>query len=98
NKGFCAPQYLHFYVYKLHAICSIAGVLHSFYLSPACVHDINYLKDIKLQISYCVFLGDSGYLSQTVQLDFFNDVKIQLETNKRKILKDYKTHFYPFRK
>ncbi|MFU2130801.1 IS982 family transposase, partial [Ornithobacterium rhinotracheale] len=74
NKGFCASQNLHFYGYKLHAICSIAGVFQSFDLSPASVHDIHYLKDIKLQISDCVLLGDRGYLSQTVQLDLFNEV------------------------
>ncbi|MGP6558611.1 transposase, partial [Ornithobacterium rhinotracheale] len=50
------------------------------------------------QISDCVLLGDRGYLSQTVQLDLFNEVKIQLETPKRKNQKDYKTQFYPFRK
>ncbi|QAR30897.1 IS982 family transposase [Ornithobacterium rhinotracheale] len=98
NKGFCASQNLHFYGYKLHAICSIAGVFQSFDLSPASVHDIHYLKDIKLQISDCVLLGDRGYLSQTVQLDLFNEVKIQLETPKRKNQKDYKPQFYPFRK
>ena len=26
NKGFCASQNLHFYGYKLHAVCSIEGV------------------------------------------------------------------------
>ncbi|MGV4442027.1 transposase, partial [Ornithobacterium rhinotracheale] len=36
--------------------------------------------------------------SQTVQLDLFNEVKIQLETPKRKNQKDYKPQLYPFRK
>jgi hypothetical protein len=69
NKGFCASQNLHFYGYKLHAICSIEGVFQSFDLSPASVHDIHYLQDLKLQLSNCVLLGDKGYLSQTIQLD-----------------------------
>lgn len=98
NKGFCASQNLHFYGYKLHAVCSIAGVFQSFDLSPASVHDIHYLQDIKLQISDCVLLGDKGYLSQTIQLDLFNEVNIQLETPKRKNQKDYKPQFYPFKK
>ena len=48
NKGYyCASQNLHFYGYKLHAVCSIEGVFQSFDLSPASVHDIHYLIDIK---------------------------------------------------
>ena len=78
NKGFCASQNLHFYGYKLHAICTINGVFQSFDLSPASVHDIHYLQDIKTQLSDCVILGDKGYLSQTIQLDLFNEVNIEL--------------------
>ena len=98
NKGFCASQNLHFYGYKLHAVCSISGIFQSFDLSPASVHDIHYLQDIKGQLSDCVLLGDKGYLSQTIQLDMFNEVNIQLETPKRKNQKDYKPQFYPFKK
>lgn len=98
NKGFCASQNLHFYGYKLHAVCSISGVFQSVDISPASVHDIHYLQDIRTQMSDCVLLGDKGYLSQTIQLDLFNEVNIQLETPKRKNQKDYKPQFYPFRK
>ena len=98
NKGFCASQKLHFYGYKLHAVCSINGVFQSFDLSPASVHDIHYLQDIKMQLSDCVILADKGYLSSTIQLDLFNEVNIQLETPKRKNQKDYKPQFYPFKK
>ena len=98
NRGFCASQNLHFYGYKLHAVCSINGVFQSFDIAPASVHDIHYLKDIKAQLSDCVVLGDKGYLSQTIQLDLFNEVNIQLETPKRVNQKDYKPQFYPFKK
>lgn len=98
NKGFCASQNLHFYGYKLHAICAINGVFQSFDLSPASVDDIHYLQDIKTQLSDCVILGDKGYLSQTIQLDLFNEVNIELETPKRKNQKDYKPQFYQFKK
>ena len=98
NKGFCASQNLHFYGYKLHAVCSISSVFQSFDISPASVHDIHYLQDIKLQMSDCVLLGDKGYLSQTIQLDLFNEVNIELETPKRKNQKDYKPQFYQFKK
>ena len=98
NKGFCASQNLQFYGYKLHAICSINGVFQSFDLAPASVHDIHYLQDIKQQLTDCVLLGDKGYLSQTIQLDLFNEVKIKLETPKRKNQSDYKPQYYQFKK
>ncbi len=98
NKGFCTSQNLHFYGYKLHAVCSINGVFQSFDLSPASVHDIHYLQDIKSQLSDCVLLGDKGYLSQTIQLDLFNEVNIQLETPKRTNQTNYKPQFYQFKK
>ena len=98
NKGFCASQNLHYYGYKLHAVCSIEGVFQSFDLTPASVHDIHYLKDIKSQLSDCVLLGDRGYLSQTIQLDLFNEVNIELKTPKRVNQKDYKPQFYQFKK
>lgn len=98
NKGFCASQNLHFYGYKLHAVCSISGIFQSFDLTPASVHDIHYLQDIKQQLSHCVLLGDKGYLSQTIQIDLFNEVNILLETPKRTNQKDYKPQFYQFKK
>ncbi|WP_291069137.1 transposase, partial [Empedobacter sp. UBA5924] len=54
---------------KLHAVCSLTGVFQSIDISPASVHDIHFLKDIKSQLSDCVLLGDKGYLSQTIQID-----------------------------
>ena len=84
NKGYCASQNFHFYGYKLHAVCSIEGVFQSFDLSPASVHDIHYLKDIKAQMADCVILADKGYLSEKVQIDLFNRVNIKLETPKKK--------------
>ena len=98
NKGFCASQNLHFYGYKLHAVCSISSVFQSFDISPESVHDIHYLQDINLQMFDCVLLGDKGYLSQTIQLDLFKEVNIELETPKRKNQKDYKPQFYQFKK
>lgn len=98
NKGYCASQGLHFYGYKLHAVCSIDGVFQSFDLSPASVHDIHYLKDIKNQMSDCVILADKGYLSQDIQIDLFNQSRINLETPKRKNQKNYTPQFYHFRK
>lgn len=98
DRGFCASQNLHFFGYKLHAVCSINGILQSFDLSPASAHDLHYLQDIKMQLSDCVLLGDKGYLSQRVPLDLFNELNIQLETPKRTNQKDNKPQFYQFKK
>ena len=98
NRGFCASQQTSFYGYKLHAVCSKSGVFQSFDLSPASVHDINFLKDIKDQMSDCTLLGDRGYLSADVQLDLFNSMNIKLETPMRANQKNYKKQPYVFMK
>lgn len=98
NRGFCASQQMHFYGYKLHAVCSVNGVFQSIDLSPASVHDIHYLKEIKEQLSDCTLLGDKGYLSAEIQIDLFNYANIELETPKRMNQKDYKPQFYLFKK
>lgn len=98
NKGFCASQQMDYYGYKLHAVCSFSGVISSFDISKASVHDINYLKDIKLQLSDCVVLGDKGYLSSEYQLDLFETANIRLETPMRKNQYNYTEQPYIFKK
>lgn len=98
NRGFCASQKMHFYGYKLHAVCSVNGVFQSVDLSPASVHDIHYLKDIRAQLSDCTLLGDKGYLSSEIQVNLFNYANIELETPKRINQKDYKPQFHWYKK
>lgn len=98
DTGFCASQQMSFYGYKLHAVCSINGVFESIDITKASVHDIHYLKDIKLQLSDCVLLGDKGYLSSQYQLDLFDAANIKLETPMRSNQKNYKPQPYVFRK
>lgn len=98
NRGYCASQKMHYYGYKLHAICSAEGVFQSLDISPASVHDIHYLKDIKQQIENCTILGDKGYLSAEYQLDLFTSHNIKLEVPMRKNQKNYKIQPYIIRK
>jgi len=98
NRGFCASQNMHYYGYKIHAVCSIEGVFKSFDISKASVHDIHYLKDIKNQFKDCVILGDKGYLSADYQLDLFESKQIKLEVPMRKNQYNYKKQTYIFRK
>jgi hypothetical protein len=96
--GFCASHRLHYYGYKLHAVCSIQGVFQCFDLTPASVHDIHYLQDIKYQLSDCVLLADKGYLSQDKQMELLQQANIRLETPQRRNQKGYKPWFSPFKK
>lgn len=83
SKGFSTSQNNWFYGYKLHGVCSVAGVFHSIDITKASVHDVHFLKNIKQQMSDCVLLGNRGYLSSTMQLDLFETANIKLETPMR---------------
>ena len=96
--GYCAAQACYYYGYKLHALCGLRGVIHSYDLSKASVHDIHYLQDIKYEYHRCTFLGDKGYLSASVQLDLFETSEIRLEVPYRLNQKDWKPTFAPFAK
>ncbi|PTT76692.1 MULTISPECIES: IS982 family transposase [unclassified Chryseobacterium] len=98
NRGYCASQKMHYYGYKLHAICLTEDVFQSLDISPASVHDIHYLKDIKQQIKNCTILGDKGYLSAEFQLDLFTSHNIKLKVPMRKNQKSYKIQPYIIRK
>ena len=45
--GYCASKSTYYSVYKLHVVCGLCGVVHSYALSRASVHDITYMKDVK---------------------------------------------------
>ncbi|MBT0573500.1 IS982 family transposase [Riemerella anatipestifer] len=96
--GYCASQKLYFYGYKLHAVCSLNGVIKNFDISPASVHDIHYLKDIGEQMRNCTLIGDRGYLSAKVQIDLFNYANIKLDTPMRSNEKDYIPQFSLYKK
>lgn len=78
-KGYCASQQMYYYGYKLHAVCGISGVIHSYDMTAANVHDIHYLDDAKWKYHDCLMLGDKGYLSAEVQQNLFDFANIILE-------------------
>ena len=98
NKGYCAAQGSTYYGYKLHAVCSVKGVFQSIDLSPASVHDIHYLKDIREQLRDCTLIGDKGYLSAKVQLNLFEHCNIKLSTPMRTNQYNYAKYPFVFRK
>ena len=68
---------------ELHGLTGTSGVFHSYDITAANVHDINYLNDVKLEYHGCGIVGDKGYLSAEVQLDLFETANIRLETPSR---------------
>lgn len=97
-KGYCASQQMYYYGYKLHAICGISGVIHSYDMTPANVHDINYLDDAKWEYHDCTMLGDKGYLSAAVQLDLFETANIELEVPYRLNQKNWRPPSWAYRR
>ena len=92
--GYCASQKSNYFGYKLHAVCDENGVFHSFDLSPAHVHDVNYLKDVKHNLNNCTIIGDRGYISTHYQADLFTHSNINLSIPMRK----NQENFTPFSK
>jgi hypothetical protein len=90
DKGYCASQKKYFYGYKLHSVCSAAGVVQSLDLTKASVHDIHYLKDVKEMFSNCIITGDKGYINKTEQINLFETAAIQLEVPLRNNQKEQK--------
>ena len=90
DKGYCASQKKYFYGYKLHSVCSAAGVIQSLDLTKASVHDIHYLKDVKELFSNCIITGDKGYIGRQQQINLFETAAIQLEVPLRSNQKEQK--------
>lgn len=96
--GYCASQGVYYYGYKLHAVCGITGVIHSYDMTAANVHDLQYLDDVQWEYSDCMMLGDKGYLSAEVQQNLFDVAKITLEVPYRLNQKNWKPPTWAYRK
>ena len=96
--GYCASQGTHYYGYKLHAVCGISGVIHSFDMTPANVHDLNYLKDVQWEYHDCTMLGDKAYLSAEIQQNLFDAANITLEVPYRLNQKNWKPQTWVYKK
>ena len=96
--GYCASQNMHYYGYKLHALCGISGVIHSYDMTAANVHDLHYLNDVQWEYHDCMILGDKGYLSAPVQLDLFRTANITLEVPYRLNQKNWRAPSWTYRR
>ena len=84
DLGYCASQKKRYFGYKLHAVCDENAVIRLFDLSPANVHDVNYLKDVKYNLSNCRLIGDKAYISADYRADLFTSRKMELFVPMRK--------------
>ena len=98
DYGYCAAQNMHYFGYKIHAVCTEGGVFKTFDISKASVHDIHYLNDIKRHLDNCILIGDKGYLSRQFQDDLFEESCIDLKTPMRNNQIDFKPFPKEFRK
>ena len=98
DKGYCASQKKYFYGYKLHSVCSAAGVIQSLDLTKASVHDVHYLKDVKELFSKCMIIGDKGYISRQQQINLFETAGIELEVPLRSNQKEQKPTMWILKK
>lgn len=87
--GHCASQKTRYFRYKLHAVCDKNGIFHFFDFTPANVHDVNYLQDIKGNFKNCLLIGDRGYIGREIQADLFNCSNITLSVPMRKNQNDF---------
>ena len=98
DKGYCASQKKYFYGYKLHSVCSAAGVIQSLDLTKASVHDVHYLKDVKELFGNCMIIGDKGYIGRQHQINLFETAGIELEVPLRSNQKERKAVMWILKK
>jgi hypothetical protein len=76
--GYFNVKKRYYFGYKLHFICDENAVVYSYDFTPANVHDINCLKDVKHNINECGLVGDRACISADYQIDLFTNSQIKL--------------------
>lgn len=84
KAGYSAIDKRYYTGYKLHVVESEYGVIQSFSLSSANVHDVKLLDDLSQNfIEKCTLIGDKGYITKQGQLRLFETREIELLTAPR---------------
>lgn len=89
---------MYYYGYKLHAVCGISSIIHSYDITAASVHDLHYLKEVQWEYHDCMILGDKGYLSTKVQQNLFDVANISLEVPYRLNQKNWRPPVWAYKK
>jgi hypothetical protein len=96
--GYCTSHNTYYFGYKLHAVCGLNGVIHSYDLSKASVDDRKFMKDVKLTFHVRNMYGDKGYIGADIQFDLFEPTHIRLECPYRVNQKNRKPTLIPLAK
>lgn len=90
------PIFKNYYIgYKFHLICTDQGVYRDYMITPANVHDNIYLKSLTFQDTHLSghnLLGDRAYIGQAIQLQLFDELKLNIQVPYRRNQKDYKRY------
>lgn len=77
--GYCAAKREKYFGWKLHLICTPDGLLITFELSPAALHDLTPLHELAFLLPTGAFLlGDKGYISQADEDTLLAQTQVQL--------------------
>jgi hypothetical protein len=90
RKGYSAVDRRYYIGYKLHLLIDEHGIFQDIAVTPANVHDINFLKELHYE-DYTMgsqILADKGYVSATLRADLFTSYDIELSTPPRSNQKD----------
>ena len=98
DKGYCASQDTYLYGYKLHASCSPSGVIETFDIAKASMHDVRYLNDISDKLSDCIVTGDRGYIDRKLHKVLWEKSRICMEVPGRSNQKHPKKVLYALRR
>lgn len=99
-KGFNSAHKQYYLGYKLHLITNEAGIYRDMLITPANVHDIEFLKELKKEDIHLMgktLLGDRAYLSHTHQLRLFEDLDLNVNVPYRRNQKDFKKYSHHYK-
>jgi hypothetical protein len=83
--GYCAAKKEKFFGWRLHLICTTAGVPVAFEMRPASEHDLTPLHELAFALPEGASLfGDKAYLSQEDCATLFSETGLRLVTPQRK--------------
>ena len=80
-KGYSAVDRRFYIGYKLHLLTDEQGVFQDMQITPANVHDINFLKNMQPHTNLIgkTIVGDKGYISEPLQVNLFDQHQITLK-------------------
>ena len=53
--------------YKLHAVCEMQGMIHSYDMVAASIYNFHYFKDVQWEFHGCMMFRNKEYLSVHMQ-------------------------------